>query len=106
VKQIETDVGKRLTTPQQIALRALKQAIDEHGQEAPDSNRVPANVRVTTKNRWREYAYQLGISPSDKDRAKDGRAAERAREARLPLAARSQTPVSLGECGVLAVFGL
>jgi hypothetical protein len=70
VKQIETDVGKRLTTPQQIALRALKQAIDEHGQEAPDSNRVPANVSVTTKNRWREYAYQLGISPSDKDRAK------------------------------------
>ncbi len=39
MKQIETDVGKRLTTPQQIALRALKQAIDEHGQEAPDSNR-------------------------------------------------------------------
>jgi len=70
VKQIETDVGKRLTTPQQIALRALKQAIDEHGQEAPDSNRVPANVRVTTKDRWREYAYQLGISLSDKDRAK------------------------------------
>jgi len=25
---------------------------------------------VTTKDRWREYVYQLGISLSDKDRAK------------------------------------
>jgi AAA domain-containing protein len=60
---------KQMPKTAQTALRALKQAIDECGEDAPTSNHIPASVRVTSISRWREYSYRLGISAGE-DRAK------------------------------------
>jgi hypothetical protein len=51
------------------ALKALKEALAECGETAPASNHIPANIKVTTIERWRVYAYQCGISAGE-DRAK------------------------------------
>ena len=40
----------------QIALRALRKAIDEAGEQAPASNTIPRSVRVVTVETWRRYA--------------------------------------------------
>jgi hypothetical protein len=55
--------------PAQIALRALKAAIDERGEDAPVLNHIPAGVRVTTFKLWRQYSYQRDISTGE-ERAK------------------------------------
>lgn len=49
----------------QTALRALRNAIEEAGEQAPPSNTIPVNARVVTVETWRRYAYQCGISDSD-----------------------------------------
>jgi hypothetical protein len=49
----------------QTALRALAEAIEERGEIAPTNNHVPANVRVTTVDVWREFAYARGISTGE-----------------------------------------
>jgi len=54
----------------QTALRALEEAIAECGSPAPASNHIPATVRVTSLDTWRQYAYRRGISPSEKPRAR------------------------------------
>jgi hypothetical protein len=59
-----------LSKADKIALRALKEAIDVLGDPAPASNYIPNDVKVTTTDRWRDYAYRLGISDSDKPDAK------------------------------------
>jgi hypothetical protein len=53
----------------QIGLKAIKEAIDECGEPAPASNHIPATAKVTTIDRWRDYAYRRGISAGE-DRAK------------------------------------
>jgi hypothetical protein len=76
VVPVDGDVPKsaakpaRLPKAAQIALRALSEAISECGENAPTSNHIPAGVRVTTLKRWREYAYLIGISASEKPRAR------------------------------------
>jgi hypothetical protein len=60
----------RLPKAAQIALRALAEAISESGEPAPASNRIPAGVRITTLDRWRNHAYPRGISTSEKPRAR------------------------------------
>jgi hypothetical protein len=55
--------------PAEIALRALKMAIDE-SPATPDCAQIPPDARVTTMAQWRHYAYQLGISGSEQERAK------------------------------------
>jgi hypothetical protein len=59
----------RMPKTARTALRALKEAIAECGEPAPASNHIPANVKVTTIDRWRIYAYKCGISAGE-DRAK------------------------------------
>jgi hypothetical protein len=54
----------------QTALRALTEAVDECGELAPASSHIPAGVRVTTIEKWRQYAYRRGISPSEEPRAR------------------------------------
>ncbi len=54
----------------QIALHALVETINEVGEPAPASGRIPANARVTTIQRWRENAYRRGISTSEEPRAR------------------------------------
>ena len=62
--------GKKLTAPQQTALRALKEAIGEFGEDAPESNHIPADAKIITMDHWREFAYRAGISASDAPRAR------------------------------------
>jgi hypothetical protein len=52
----------RMPANAKTALKALKDAIDECGEAAPASNHIPANVKVTAIEKWRTYAYRLGIS--------------------------------------------
>ena len=61
---------RRLPKAAQIALTALINAIGEVGTPAPPSNHIPHNVKVTTLERWRDYAYRQGISASEKPRAR------------------------------------
>ena len=61
---------ERLPGAAQIALRALREAVNELGEVPPASNHIPANVRTVTIDQWRERAYRLGVSGSDKPRAR------------------------------------
>jgi hypothetical protein len=45
-----------------IALRALREAIDDCGEVPPGSSHIPANVKVVTSDQWRRRAYAMGIS--------------------------------------------
>jgi hypothetical protein len=66
----ENDKPQRMPKAAQTALRALSEALSECGEKAPTSNHIPPGVRVTTLERWRTYAYQRGISASEKPRAR------------------------------------
>jgi hypothetical protein len=55
----------RLTKAAQTALRALTEALNEQGEQAPASNHIPAAVRVVSVELWRQYAYRRGISATD-----------------------------------------
>lgn len=55
----------KMTKAAQIALRALREALHEAGDPAPTSNHIPTGVTVTTIDRWREYAYRMGISAAN-----------------------------------------
>jgi hypothetical protein len=60
----------KLTKAAQIALRALAEALNERGEQAPPSSHIPPNVRVTSLVAWRQQAYSRGISSSNEDRAR------------------------------------
>jgi hypothetical protein len=60
----------KVTGAAQIALNALRKALDEMGQAAPGSNTIPSNVRVVTLDQWRVYAYRSGVSEGDDESAK------------------------------------
>ncbi|MGJ0505313.1 MAG: AAA family ATPase [Methylocystis sp.] len=72
----------RLPKGAQIALRALREALDECGVVPPASNHIPRNTEAVTVNQWRTYAYRMGVSTSDEDRARR-QAFHRATEALL-----------------------
>jgi KaiC/GvpD/RAD55 family RecA-like ATPase len=59
----------RLPDAARIALDALTLAVTEEGQPSP-GGQVPNGVRVVTIERWREYAYRRGVSPSEEADAK------------------------------------
>ena len=54
----------------QLALRALTEAIVDHGEVAPASNYIPTGKRVVSLEVWRQRAYRVGISTSDDASAK------------------------------------
>ena len=64
--------GKTRAPPKsnQTALRALRKAIEEVGEQAPASNTIPASARVVSVDTWRTFAYQAGISDTDNDNAR------------------------------------
>ena len=62
--------GKSLSKSAQIALKALQLAVTKAGEQPSASNYIPPNVRTVSLNLWRDYAYGLGISGSDEQRAK------------------------------------
>jgi hypothetical protein len=59
-----------LTAAAKVGLRALTEALLEFGETPPASNHIPAGIRTVAIERWREYAYRLGISHSNEPRAK------------------------------------
>jgi RecA/RadA recombinase len=65
-----TKKGGRLTKGAQIALKALRMAVNEAGTIPPTSNHIPDSTKTVSLNLWRGYAYQLGISGSDEARAR------------------------------------
>jgi hypothetical protein len=68
VDEITAVKGKRrerLTKAAQTALRALQEAIDEHGVTPPPSDHIPPGVRTVTVEQWRDHAYRMGISAPD-----------------------------------------
>jgi hypothetical protein len=75
-----TPVAKKqkLTNAEDIAVRALHEAIDELGEIPPASNHIPARTRTVTEEQWKKYADRRGMSSSDLKRSRD-RAFERAR---------------------------
>jgi hypothetical protein len=60
---------KKASKGTQIALRALKEAIDQCGSIPPASNYIPPSTKVVTVDMWRMYAYAKGISEGE-ERAK------------------------------------
>jgi hypothetical protein len=78
--------GPKLPKATQLALRALREAVDEMGVPAPASNHIPASARVVTVEQWRDYSYKLSISSSEEPRARQQafqRATENLQAARL-----------------------
>jgi hypothetical protein len=69
---------QKLTNAEDIALRALHEAIDELGEIPPGSNHIPARTKTVTEEQWEKYADKRGVSSSDKKRSRD-RAFTRAR---------------------------
>jgi hypothetical protein len=61
---------KRLTDGAQIALRALREAINDLGEVPPASNHIPPNIKTVSVDQWRTYAYRLGVSGSSEARAR------------------------------------
>src|SRR5262249_54443163 len=66
----EGNARVRLSKAAQIALRALREALDEVGAIPPASNHIPAGVRCVSIDQWRRNAYARGISTSEKPRAR------------------------------------
>jgi AAA domain len=62
--------SEKLPKAAQIALRALIEALDEHGEPAPASNHIPHGAKIVNVSTWRKQAYLRGISTSEEDRAK------------------------------------
>ena len=54
----------------QTALRALREALDQHGSIPPISSYIPRSITVVGVDVWRKYAYLRGISSSSEDRAR------------------------------------
>ena len=73
---------RRLPPAATIALRALREALDEMGKVPPASLHIPSNTKVVSGDVWRRYAYDRGISGSDQERARQ-QAFKRASEALL-----------------------
>lgn len=61
--------GPRLSSSQQVALKALNKAISESGSPSPGGP-VPNGSSVVSITLWREYAYSMGVSPSDTPEAR------------------------------------
>jgi AAA domain len=66
---VKPSKSKRPPKGTQIALRALKEAIDQCGSVPPASNNIPPNTKVVSIDQWRTYAYARGISDGE-ERAK------------------------------------
>jgi hypothetical protein len=62
---------KSMTRTGKIAFQALREALTQAGTiNGPGSEHIPAGARTTTKDMWRRYAYQAGISDSEDQSAK------------------------------------
>jgi len=67
----EPKTGKKLTAPQRIALKALSEAIEQHGTTPPKdvltNSTLGFGVNVVHVDQWRDMAYAMGISDGGQD---------------------------------------
>jgi len=70
LKSRAVDKTRPMTKAATTALRALHEALAETGEQPPHNGHIPGGVTVTTLDRWRDYAYRMGISASDEPQAK------------------------------------
>jgi hypothetical protein len=61
---------ERLPKAAQTALRALREAIHEHGIVPSPADDIPSGVRAVTVDQWRDRAYAMTITRSTAERAK------------------------------------
>jgi hypothetical protein len=66
VKQKTKQAKVKLPKSANIALAALREAIDELGTVPPASNHIPQNTKTVTVDQWRDYAERRSVSGSDK----------------------------------------
>jgi hypothetical protein len=86
----------------EIAFKALREAIAEHGEPLPPSSTLPGGVRAVRLEVWRRrfYVYE----PADAD-SQDEAAMRRAGDARLKRFTRSRTAlVASGAVGIANEF--
>jgi hypothetical protein len=75
LEPISQGIAKSTTKPRnlsktgKIALRALKEARNQVGTANSDSVNIPSGVRTVSRDTWRRYAYQLGISTGESESA-------------------------------------
>jgi hypothetical protein len=73
VVEIEGEPGKRtakksqprLNSAAKIALQALHKAINEAGQNAPETKHYPPNARVVSYDTWRRFAYTAKLTDAE-----------------------------------------
>lgn len=53
-----------------LALRALREAVDDQGQVEPVAPQIPAGVKVVSHDAWRQQCYSRGITSSNEPRAR------------------------------------
>jgi hypothetical protein len=74
------DRKAKLSPAQQIALKALGNALGDEGKVLPANNYIPPNTATVSVETWRRYAYSAGISDADNPEARK-KAFQRVREA-------------------------
>ena len=78
---LQSEISKtRLSSAQQVGLKALENAIGAEGIVPPASNYIPSNTPTVSVDNWRRRAYEAGISSSDDPEAKR-KAFQRVRDA-------------------------
>jgi hypothetical protein len=66
----EKEKPKKLTNSGAVALDALRKAVAAAPQTHPGLHDIPRDATLTTVSLWRKYCYQMGISTSQEERAK------------------------------------
>jgi hypothetical protein len=56
---------RRLKPSDRVAMRQLREALADAGENAPASHHMPQGIRVVSSELWRRYCYQGGIAPGD-----------------------------------------
>ena len=59
VRPREMVAGVKLSSTNHIAFSALKQAIEDAGEEPPASNRYPRGIKAVRSSLWRKYFYLM-----------------------------------------------
>jgi len=74
------DQKAKLSSAQQIALKALQNALGDEGKVPPANNYIPSKTATVSVETWRRYAYSAGVSDTDNPEARK-KAFQRVRDA-------------------------
>jgi hypothetical protein len=68
---IAVKAAKRMPKSAAIALRALNDAIIDHGTKPPPTDRIPAGINVVTREFWQAHALRFGVSPDNSQKVRN-----------------------------------